>query len=167
MITVKFLPAKIQSDFLAVETLAFPIWREHYTPIIGAAQVEYMLQQRQTAKALEAQVRQGDLYYLIQNSEGEKVGFLSVAYRPEELFLSKLYLLKSQRGKGLARKALEFIKGLAQEKGLKRIILTVHKRNPSVKVYEALGFQILGPVVTDIGGGYVMDDYRMGLGLLK
>lgn len=148
-----------------MEALAFPIWREHYTPIIGAEQVEYMLQQRQTAKAVEEQVRQGDLYYLIQTPDQEKIGYLSVIFLPDELFLSKLYLLKNHRGKGVAREALEFIKGLAQEKGLKRIILIVHKRNPSVKVYEALGFRILEPVVTDIGGGFVMDDYRMGLDL--
>jgi GNAT superfamily N-acetyltransferase len=112
---------------------------------------------------LEEQVKQGDLYFLIRNENGEKAGFLSVDLRPQELFLSKLYLLKNQRGKGLARQALDFIRELAKEKGLKRITLTVHKRNPSVKIYQVLGFHILGPVMTDIGNGHVMDDYQMAM----
>ncbi|HUO58751.1 MAG TPA: GNAT family N-acetyltransferase [bacterium] len=160
-----FLAATQPEDFKLIEALAGPIWRGHYTPIIGAGQVEYMLQQRQTAKAVEEQIRHGDFYYLIQTPEGEKSGYLSVSFRPDELFLSKLYLLKSHRGQGLARKALGFIEDLARSKGLKRITLTVHKQNPSVKIYQALGFRILESVITDIGGGYVMDDYRMALDL--
>lgn len=71
--------------------------------------------------------------------------------------------MRIHRGKGFARAALEFVKTLARSRDLGRITLTVHKQNPSVKVYQALGFKILEPVVTDIGGGFVMDDYRMGL----
>ena len=165
MDTLQFLPVHTPGDFQAVEALAFTIWREHYTPIIGAAQVEYMLAKFQTAQAVEQQIREGALYFLIRGGEKENLGFLSVIPRERELFLSKLYLLKDQRGKGYASMALEFIKSLAQDEGLERITLTVHKRNPSVKVYETLGFKIMGPVVTDIGDGYVMDDYRMGLDL--
>jgi diamine N-acetyltransferase len=160
-----FLEAQTAEDFKAIEALAFPIWREYYTPLIGASQVEYMLQKFQTAKAVGEQAREGALYYLIQAPEGGKIGFFSVIPRPGELFLSKIYLLKDQRGKGCARKALEFIQGLARERGLRRITLTVNKQNPAVKAYQALGFRILEPVVTDIGGGFVMDDYRMELGL--
>lgn len=160
-----FSPVTGPKDFLAVEALAGPIWREHYTPLIGAAQVEYMLQKFQTAFAVEEQIREGALYHLVQAPEEDYVGFFSVVLRPGEVFISKLYLLKIHRGKGYARQALEFIQNLARERGLRRITLTVHKQNPSVKVYQALGFKILEPVVTDIGNGFVMDDYRMGLNL--
>ena len=161
--SLSFHSVQTGEDFQAVEDLAFPIWREHYIPLIGAAQVEYMLRKFQTAQAVEEQTRQGAYYFLMETGQGEKVGFLSLIFRPGELFLSKLYLLKDQRGKGFARAALEFLKSLARERGLSRITLTVHKRNPSVKVYESLGFKVLEPVVTDIGDGFVMDDYRMGL----
>jgi RimJ/RimL family protein N-acetyltransferase len=166
MDTLEFVPVHTPEHFQAVEALANPIWREHYIPLIGQAQVEYMLAKFQTAQAVGQQVREGALYYLIQAPEKENIGFLSVIPRQGELFISKFYLLKEERGKGYARMALEFIKSLALDLGLERLILTVHKRNPSVKVYEALGFKVLGPVVTDIGGGYVMDDYRMGLDLV-
>ena len=162
---VRFSPVKTPEDFKAIEALAFPIWREHYSPIIGAAQVEYMLEKFQTASAVECQARQGSLYFLIQSPKGENLGFLSVTPRPTELFLSKLYLLKNQRGRGYAREALEFIQNLALQRDLRRVTLTVHKQNPSLKAYQALGFKILEPVMTDIGGGFVMNDYRMELDL--
>ncbi len=165
MDTLKFVPVKTHGDCHALEALAFPIWREHYTPIIGSAQVEYMLQKFQTAHAIGAQIQEGVHYYFLRTDGEENAGYLSVVYRPAEIFLSKLYLLKSHRGQGFAGAALEFVKTMARNKNLERITLTVHKRNPSVKAYQALGFEILEPVVTDIGGGFVMDDYRMGLNL--
>ena len=162
---MEFLPVLKTQDFKAVEALAFPIWREHYTPIISAAQVEYMLQKFQTAAAVKKQLAQGFLYFLLQLPEAGSMGFLAVKPESGELYLDKLYLLKEHRGKGHAREVLRFLTGMAREKGLSRITLAVNKRNPAVKVYEALGFRNAGPVVTDIGEGFLMDDFRMVLEL--
>ncbi len=42
--------------------------------------------------------------------------------------------------------------------------LTANKRNdPAIEAYRHHGFRIRGPIVTDIGGGFVMDDHRMEL----
>jgi GNAT superfamily N-acetyltransferase len=124
-----------------------------------------MLQKFQTAHAIEGQMREGVHYFFLQIREKENIGYFSVVFRPDELFLSKFYLLQIHRGQGFARGTLEFVKILARERGLNRVTLTVHRQNPSVTVYQALGFKILEPVVTDIGGGFAMDDYRMGLDL--
>ena len=76
------------------------------------------------------------------------------------LFLSKLYLIRHARGRGLARKAIEALVELARAEGLSRIHLTVNKHNlQAIQVYEHLGFARTGAVVTDIGGGFAMDDY--------
>jgi hypothetical protein len=38
----------------------------------------------------------------------------------------------------------------------------VNKYNSQpIAVYEKLGFRVVAAVVQDIGGGFVMDDYRM------
>jgi len=48
--------------------------------------------------------------------------------------------------------------------GLSRIQLTVNKGNSgSISVYEHWGFVTVDSVVTDIGCGFVMDDYVMEL----
>jgi len=50
---------------------------------------------------------------------------------------------------------------LARARGLSLLWLTVNKGNPSVQVYRRLGFRIAADLMMDIGGGFVMDDYRM------
>lgn len=146
-----------------VETLARSIWQEYYTPLIGPGQVSYMLEQFQSAGRITQQIQQGSRYYLLVIAEGVEAGYLALDPRPQELFLSKLYIAKEHRGRGYARQAVEFAVRTGRSLGLERISLTVNKQNqPSIKVYQHLGFEILEPIVVDIGGGFSMDDYRMG-----
>lgn len=78
------------------------------------------------------------------------------------LFLSKFYILKSERGRGYARESLLFLTHLCLRHGLKSIWLTVNRDNrASVDVYLKSGFKVVGEEVTDIGGGFVMDDLIM------
>ncbi len=77
------------------------------------------------------------------------------------MFLSKFYLHHAARGSGTGRRCMEFIEGLARRRGLSLLWLTVNKGNPAVQAYQRLGFRIAADLVMDIGGGFVMDDYRM------
>jgi GNAT superfamily N-acetyltransferase len=77
------------------------------------------------------------------------------------LFISKLYLCRSGRGQGTGRRTLEFIEHIARGQHLDSLWLTVNKGNPSVATYQHWGFQVTEAIVIDIGGGFVMDDYRM------
>jgi GNAT superfamily N-acetyltransferase len=160
--TLEILPAREAAQLREIEVLADEIWREHYTPLIGAAQVEYMLAKFQSLPAMEAQIRDGYQYFLVRR-DGQLLGYIAVQPQPAGrlLFISKFYLHKNARGTGTGRACMEFIERLARQRGLDRLWLTVNKGNPAVKVYERLGFSIARPIVMDIGGGFVMDDYRM------
>lgn len=153
-------------DIITVAELAKTIWNEHYIPIIGQQQVDYMVEKFQSAEAMKNQISQeGYEYYLIHSDENP-VGYISIKLKEDDLFLSKLYLLKECRGKGFGSEALAFIVGRAGELHANSISLTVNKNNiNSIRAYEKMGFQNLGPIVTDIGNGYVMDDYIMKLPL--
>jgi GNAT superfamily N-acetyltransferase len=146
-----------------VEALAYSIWREHFIPIIGSPQVEYMLEKFQSKRAILNQIeKDGFLYYLCKDRNGSWVGYFAVVPQQEELFLSKLYITAENRGKGYAKSALEFIETLARDKGLSKITLTVNKKNTNpINVYKKLGFVITDSPVTNIGNGFVMDDYKM------
>jgi diamine N-acetyltransferase len=145
----------------AVAGLAREIWTEHYTPIIGREQVEYMLSKFQSEEAIAEQIRQGSLYFLV-SEEGDYPGYFAVEVRDQELFLSKIYVRLSHRRRGFGREMITFIERLAHEMNLAKISLTVNKGNTaSIEVYEKMGFVNLGPVVKEIGNGFVMDDYRM------
>ena len=50
--------------------------------------------------------------------------------------------------------------------GKKQVYLTVNKHNDhAIAVYKKTGFKVIDEVVTDIGNGYVMDDYIFGYDL--
>lgn len=158
---VKFREARDPRDFVQTAGLADIIWREHYTTIIGKAQVDYMLAHFQSAEAISNQIAGGMVYYLMLK-EDRPVGYLAIQKRGQELFLSKIYLLREYRGLGMGKAAMDFIVEKARELGCDRVALTVNKNNDrSIKAYTKMGFENKGALVTDIGGGFVMDDYRM------
>ena len=158
---VKFREAKDPGDFVQIAGLAEIIWREHYTPIIGKAQVDYMLEHFQSREAIARQVADAITYFLILEGTSPR-GYLAIQKRGQELFLSKIYLLREYRGLGMGKAAMDFIAEKAREFGCDRIVLTVNKNNDrSIEAYSKMGFENKGALVTDIGGGFVMDDYRM------
>lgn len=158
---ISFLKASSDDHFKTIEVLADTIWREHYIPIIGKPQVDYMLHKFQSAETVKQQVSEGYRYYILM-SENESVGYISIKKEEQNLFLSKLYILKSERGKGFGKTAMLFVENEAKNLGCNSISLTVNKGNRnSIKAYETLGFENLGEIIIDIGNGFVMDDYRM------
>ena len=144
-----------------IEELAYEIWNEHFIPIIGKAQVDYMLEKFQSKKAITEQIENGFLYFLIKNDKNH-IGYIGVLPEENHLFLSKLYISSAERGKGYGRKAIEFLEKLAIEKDVRKILLTVNKNNSgTVEMYKKLGFVNIGSIVKDIGNNFVMDDYEM------
>ena len=156
---IKRVSNKDQID--TIKDLAYEIWYQHYTPIIGKHQVAYMLEKFQSVEAMTEQIKNGVLYFLILD-ENIPVGYMSVELLSETLFLSKFYVAEAERGKGYGRKMITYLEALAKEKDLNKISLTVNKYNTgSIKMYEKVGFVISDSVVKDIGEGFIMDDYQM------
>jgi len=149
-------PAQIH----AVAALAREIWTRHYTPIIGAAQVAYMLERFQSAEAIAKQIDRDGFEYVWVPDAGY------AAWVPERgkqsLFLSKIYVKEARRGSGLGRTLLELAERRGTELGCHEIWLTVNRHNAStIAFYERVGFRKTGTLVQDIGNGFVMDDFRM------
>ncbi len=141
-----------------MSALASAIVKEHFDPIIGSRQNDYMIEKFQSVKSIKQQLSEGYVYYFICLDD-TAIGFL--AYRPDEdcLYLSKFYLDKEYRGKGFSKEMLSFVKSAAIENGLKRIRLNVNKNNNAIYAYEKLGFKRTGTQKKDIGNGFFMDDY--------
>ncbi len=158
---VKIKGANTTQNFIEIEKLADIIWREHYIPIVGKPQIDYMLKKFQSARAIKEQIEVGFEYYLIY-FDGKSVGYISIKPEMYALFLSKIYVLSSHRGKKIGKLAMQFIEEKAKAYQFKKIRLTVNVNNTnSIKAYEKLGFKNMGPLVADIGNGFVMDDYEM------
>jgi ribosomal protein S18 acetylase RimI-like enzyme len=158
---ITFSAVSREDQVSLVAELAEVIWREHYTPIIKKPQVDYMLEHFQSKKAISRQIADNLEYFLIMQGI-TAVGYLAIQKKDQVLFLSKIYLLKEFRGMGMGKSAMEFIMEKAGEFGCDRIALTVNKNNDrSIMAYSKMGFQNKGAKVTDIGGGFSMDDYLM------
>ncbi len=157
---ISFQPVTNDDDLKVIVNLAQEIWTEYFTPIIGQGQVSYMLKKIQSFEAMKKQQNEGYIYHQILSTK--PIGYLCTRVDELELFISKLYLLKNERGLGVGKLSLQFIESLAQSSGCKRLWLTVNKGNTdSIKTYAKWGFKVVGEPVADIGGGFVMDDYKM------
>lgn len=143
--------------------LASAIVKEHYDPILGVEQNDYMIEMFQSVSAIKEQLSQGYQYYFVCLQDVGPIGFMGMYQRGREWYISKLYLHKDYRGQGYSRNMLEFAAMLAKEAGTKVLTLNVNKYNSSVAIYEKLGFQRIRDEINDIGRGYVMDDYVYAL----
>lgn len=154
---------KVSNDeeIACVAKLAAEIWKEHYTGLLGERQVDYMLEKFQSQSAIKGQIDGGYCYYMLQ-SDGVSCGYFSFEEKEDKLFLSKLYVKKECRGKGIASRAFEFMTQYCRQNKLTAIWLTVNKGNAnSIEVYRKKGFETVRAAVSDIGGGFFMDDYIM------
>ena len=162
---MEIIRAESKDDVALIATLADTIWREHYTPIIGKGQVDYMMERFQSPEAIANQIANGQTYEILVHQE-QAIGYIAYEPRGKDLFLSKYYVQKSERGKGFGKLAMLHIINCAKSLNCKQITLTVNKDNThSIAAYKKMGFQITGPIVQDIGNGFVMDDFKMALSL--
>lgn len=146
-------------DIKELAKLADNIWHEYWTVILSPKQIDYMIENFQSEKAISNQIKEENYTYYFINKDGENIGYTGVSDKKDYLFLSKLYISKEYRGQGIGTKAFEFIKSVSNGQ---KIRLTVNKYNHNtISAYKKWGFKTIDSVVTDIGSGFVMDDYIM------
>lgn len=158
MISVR--KAETENDIKTIADLADIIWHEHFTPIIGTEQVEYMLKKFQSFEAISEAVKKNGYIYYMAYDNGEFCGYIGIHPENGEVLLSKIYVEKSRRGKKISRLMIDTVKhDFARSK---KLWLTVNKYNSgSIAAYKKMGFEITREQVADIGNGFVMDDYIM------
>lgn len=160
-ITAKLVKVCSEAEITEIVQLASEIWKEHYTPIIGSEQVEYMLEMFQSNRAITEQINHSYEYYLLSKDQNS-AGYFAVVPEDNKMMLSKIYVKSKFRGMGLGQQMLERAEKTCQERGISTIWLTVNKNNnDSIAWYTRMGFKNTGPVVMNIGNGFIMDDYRL------
>jgi diamine N-acetyltransferase len=160
MLTFK---AANENDINLIQQLAHTIWHSHYPGIITVEQIEYMLEVMYSASTINKELKEGHQWILLF-LEDIPIGFISFFFDKEHntVKLNKLYVLQTYHGLGFGQQALEYVKNCAAELGASDLYLTVNKLNKkAINAYSKAGFKIENSVITDIGKGYVMDDYIM------
>ena len=144
-------------------TLARQIWSNHFGQMIAADILDLVIKNVQSKEAIASQIKDGFLYYLIPGQH-EPVGYFAyrVSASESNLFLSKLYLLASERKKGIGRQVVRHLEQLCNQEKISTISLTVYEKNDSaIKAYQSMGFKKTGIITRDLGDGISADDIRM------
>ncbi len=148
----------------ALAELAGVIWRQHYPGIISHAQIDYMLGKMYSLETLREEIGSRGIHFYRLLVEEKMTGFASIGplETPEVWKLHKLYLLPKLHGCGFGSRLLQHCETEARRLGARRLQLAVNKQNvKAVAAYRRNGFETVESVVTDFGGGFVMDDFVM------
>lgn len=159
----QILPAE-ENHLPVLLELAGVMWRQHYPGIISHAQIDYMLGKMYALETLREEMRSLGIRFYRLVVDGRMAGFASIG--PVETLevwkLHKLYLLPELHGRGLGSRLLQHCEAEARRLGARRLVLAVNKRNlRPIAAYQRNGFVVVESVVTDVGAGFVMDDFIM------
>jgi ribosomal protein S18 acetylase RimI-like enzyme len=159
---VNFIKVEIETQIKVLAKLASEIWHEYWPCILSVEQIDYMVEKFQSYNAIKNQMENENYFYFLLEDNNIFLGYVGISVKKDNLFLSKLYIRKEYRGCGCGKLAFKKVLQLTKEFNKEKIILTVNKNNiNTIKAYEKWGFKIIDAVVSDIGNGFVMDDFIM------
>ncbi len=143
-----------------IRQLAEEIWPGTYIPIIGEAQVCYMLDRFYSSAALDEQMRDGHKF-IIGYVDSFPVGFAAWSLIEHNVYkLHKLYILQSVQGNGYGKAMIGYIKDDIRTLGANALRLNVNRYNQAaISFYEKTGFTLYKTEDIDIGNGFFMNDY--------
>ncbi|MDF2803888.1 MAG: putative acetyltransferase [Anaerocolumna sp.] len=156
--------AEFEEDIQNIAILANEIWHEYFPFILSEEQIIYMIDKFQSSNAMKNQIQQEGYVYYKLLEEKRLIGYFAIREDKDDrsLFLSKLYLHKSSRGKGYGTTVFQYLKEFCLNNNYNKIWLTVNKYNEgTINAYIKRGFIQTDTRVLDIGNGYIMDDYIM------
>ncbi len=149
-------------DAEAIESLASRIWREVYPGIIPVEQIEFMLGWMYSPEKIRDDMAFGVRYFWIEHGS-ERAGF--AAFGPDRndpgIWLHKLYVDPAFQRKGLGSSTLADIEPMVFSSADQWLLRVNRHNEAAVAAYRKNGFDIIEERCSDIGGGFVMDDYIM------
>lgn len=156
------------ADIPAIRRVAAVAFPATYSAILTPAQIDYMMEWMYSEASLHQQlsVDRHD-YYLALDCDAA-VGYVSLRRESAEVVhLEKIYVLPAYQGCHLGRRLFDHAVAVARAAvpAPQRLELNVNRYNRALGFYEHLGMRRLRAGDFDIGHGYFMNDYIMGLDL--
>ena len=148
------------NDIPVIQALSYSIWPKVYADLLSQDQITYMLNWMYSKEALQGQITQEGITYLIIEDRNP-MGFAAFGPGIHNRFkLHKLYVDTIYHHGGLGRRLLEHMWSMLPPSCI-GVELQVNKKNQAQYFYQKMGFIIESEAIFDIGNGYVMDDYIM------
>jgi ribosomal protein S18 acetylase RimI-like enzyme len=167
-------------DYETIRNIAHATWPDTFGDILSEKQIDYRLEMMYSLGAMQEQVAKGHVFYLLLEEASnpktnapddllatatryEPVAYFSyqLDYQPGTTKIHKLYALPSVQGKGYGKAMIGKAEAIARAAGQQTLRLDVNYENKAVGFYEYLGFETVGRYDTDIGQGYLMEDWIM------
>lgn len=173
MSTFRILPVT-PAEYEIVQKIAHNTWPDTFGNILSEAQIDYMLAMMYSLEAIQEQVSKGHVFHLLAEAQTDDlnegtatrftpVGYVShqLDYLPGTTKIHKLYALPAVQGKGYGKAMIGKVEAIARAEEQHTLRLDVNYENQAVGFYEYLGFKKIGRYDTDIGQGYLMEDWIM------
>lgn len=150
------------NDIELIRELTFKVWPQTYSSSISKEQIDYMLEMMYSKKSLADQIAEGSKFIIVQDNN-KPVGFASYKQVESAIYkLDKIYILKTQQGKGTGKFVIEYILQQIKNEGASSLQLQVNRHNKNAKsFYKKNGFSVIQEADFEIGNGYFMNDYVM------
>ena len=161
-----------ENDLQTIHDMAQVVFRQTYHEILSSQQMEYMMEWMYSLPNLRNQLSDGHAYF-IAYMDGTPCGYMSIQQEGfhEDVMvfhLHKLYVMSSMHGKGIGRLLFNQAQEYVSERfASSRIELNVNRKNPAVHFYRHIGMRVLREGDFHIGEGFYMNDYIMGIDVLR
>ena len=156
-IEINTVKAKREEEFREIKELAILIWNETYKNILPQEQIDLLLSKYFEINSIKEYVKEGYEYTLFEHMNNF-IGFGACIEKDDYIFIDKIYLIKSFRRKGIAKKfinnLLDFYKKPAK--------LNVNQKNTeAINAYKSMGFTIEREEIIELGNGLRNIDFVM------
>ena len=141
--------------------LADSIWRECYARRFNSKQLTAILENLQSAEAIEADMDDDVNYELVML--GSKVaGYFAWQMKGGTMHIKHIYLEASARGKGIGRQILQSCERLARADGKTAVGVAVGQKQLETQgFFKGAGYRILRPMDTELAPGILWPEYWM------
>lgn len=149
-------------DIPTIRDLAHRTWPDTFGNILSPAQIEYMLNMMYNEAALhKGMTALGHQYFIGFDDEGSAQGYAGYQfnYLPGTTKLHKIYVLPKGQKRGYGKALFSAVAKTAHDAGQQRLRLDVNYQNAASGFYERMGMTKIDEVTTEIGEGYLMEDW--------
>jgi ribosomal protein S18 acetylase RimI-like enzyme len=153
-------------DCQLIHDMAWKVFPDTYKEILSKEQNDYMMEWMYSLCNLKKQMTEEEHVYLIAYDGNAPVGYVSVQPQSANMFhLQKIYVLPEMQGRQCGRflfeEAVKYIRQVHPTPCTME--LNVNRNNRAVTFYEKLGMKKVRQGDYDIGNGFFMNDYIMGM----